>query len=58
VDGAVIIMPSKINKSVLYLQMKNLRDEHMPPMTSRQLDSQGLGLIRGWILIRSDCDEL
>lgn len=58
VEGSAIIMPSRINKSVLYLRMKNLGDEHMPPITSRLVDSQGLGLIRDWILIQSNCDEL
>lgn len=58
VDGAVIIMPLQTTKSVLYLRMKNLGDGHMPPITSRLVDNQGLGLIRDWILIRSDCEEL
>jgi uncharacterized repeat protein (TIGR03806 family) len=49
VDGARVIAPNDIWRSILFMRVNTLDDIKMPPLAHSALDPQGVRLLRQWI---------
>ncbi len=51
-----IYKPGVPSESILILRMSDTGDFHMPPQISKQVDTEAVGVMEKWVLLRSGCD--
>ena len=49
IDGARVIAPNDIWRSILYLRANTIEAFKMPPLARNAIDSHGMNLLREWI---------